>query len=626
MEVLHSAPNPPPAAPRLAHPHLSRIRGFLRAFLAVAALCGLGIPIAAQSLAARAAVSAAETEMGVPFTLQIAVDGSDAVPQVELPPLDGVSVRQMSAGPNNSESITIAGGQTTRRVQRRYIINYELIASRAGELEIPSIPVTVDGQRLSTQPLAVTVFTPPSIEEYRLLVEAAVDRAWVGQPITLTTTWMWQEGLGPRRLLSFSHPVMHADDADVVILPSQGEVVELTVHGTNLAAAQRALRHDGKAHLALAFEMIVVPREPGRLEVPAATVSFEGIASFRTGRDVLGRTVRDIRRLVISSEPLALTVEPLPAAGRPDGFSGLVGIFEIAANAVPVDAKVGDPITLEMTVSGSGDLSALAELDLSHLDAAGDFRVAAQRVERAPGRFPSRATFRTTIRALHDSVGAVPPVRLSYFDPQRGAYAEAASKPIALDVQPARQVTLRDVEGGALRDAESEGLAAAAAGIAHNYEGERLLRRQRFDTAAFVGSPGGVLLLAAGPLAAGIAALWMRLRRLAAAAPAARGALVRLRRAIADAGDDAAAMAPALYDYLRARLGTSGTPGPEPLAQALEARGVGSEQVDELREMLAGLDATRYAGVAAGSVEEFGARILQWAEAVDPILARGGGS
>ena len=592
----------------------------------MAALCGIGIPIAAQSLAARAAVSAAETEMGVPFTLQVAVDGSDAAPQVELPPLDGVSVRQISAGPNNSESITIAGGQTTRRVQRRYIINYELIASRAGRLEIPSIGVTVDGERLSTQPLAVTIFTPPSIEEYRLLVEAAVDRAWVGQPVTLTTTWMWQEGLGPRRLLSFSHPVMSAVDADVAIVPSQGEAVELTVHGTDLLAAQRALRHDGKAHLALAFEVIVVPREPGRLEVPAATVSFEGIASFRTGRDVLGRTVRDIRRLVISSEPLALTVEPLPAAGRPDGFSGLVGIFEIVATATPTDAKVGDPITLEMAVSGSGDLSALAELDLSHLDAAGDFRVAAQRVERAPGRFPSRVTFRTTIRALHDSVGAVPPLRLSYFDPQRGAYAEAASKPIALDVQPARQVTLRDVEGGALRDAESEGLAAVAAGIAHNYEGERLLRRQRFDTAAFVGSPGGVLLLAAGPLAAGIAALWMRLRRLAAAAPAARGALVRLRRAIADAGDDAAAMAPALYDYLRARLGTSGTPGPEPLAQALEARGVGSEQVDELREMLAGLDATRYGGSAAESAEEFGARILQWAEAVDPILARGGGS
>ena len=607
---------------------LARVRIAVSAAVAVAVLCALSAPVAAQTLTARVAVSAAETEMGVPFTLQIAVDGSDSAPQVELPPLDGVSVRQVSAGPNNSESITIAGGQTTRRVQRGYLLNYELIASRAGRLEVPAIAVTVDGQRLSTQPLAVTVFTPPSIDEYRLLVESAVGRAWAGQPVTLTTTWMWQEGLGPRRLLSFSHPVMSAEEVEVVIVPSEGELVELTVHGTNLMAAQRAMRHDGKAQIALVFDVIVVPRESGRLEVPAATVSFEGIASFRTGRDVFGRTVRDIRRLVISSEPLALTVEPLPAAGRPDGFSGLVGTFEVAATAAPADAKVGDPIDLEVTVSGSGDLSVLAKLDLAHLDAGGDFRVAAQRVERAPGRYPSRATFRTTVRALHESVRAIPPVRLSYFDPQRGAYAEAASAPIALDVQPARQVTLRDVVGSDRPEAEGEGLAAAAAGIAHNYEGERLLRRQRFDTGAFLGSPGGVLLLAAGPLAAGIAALWLRVRRLIASAPAARGALARLRRAVAGARGgaegDAAATAAALHDYLRARLGTHGTPGPELLVGALEGRGVEPEQVDELREMLAALDASRYGGAAAAAAA-FGARILRWAEGVDPALARGEG-
>ena len=602
-----------------------RIRALPRALLA-AALCGLSLPLAAQSLTASAAVSAAETEMGVPFTLQVAVEGSDATPQVTLPALDGVSFRQVSAGPNNSESITIAGGQTTRRVTRRYLVNYELIASRAGRLKIPSIGVTVDGQRLSTQPLAVTIFTPPPIEEYRLLVEAAADRAWVGQPITLTTTWMWQEGLGPQRLLSFSHPVIHAGDADVVIQRGHppGDGVELTVHGTKLTAASRALRRDGKAHVALVFEVIVVPREPGRLEVPAATVSFEGIASFRTRRDVFGRTVRDIRRLVVSSEPLALTVDPLPEAGRPDDFSGLVGTFEIAASAAPAAAKVGDPIALEVTVRGSGDLSALADLDLAHLDAAGDFRVAAQRVERA-GRYPSRATFRTTVRALHESVSAIPPVRLSFFDPQRGVYAQAASAPVALDVQPARQVTLRDVEGGALQDEDEEGIATVAAGIAHNYEGERLLRRQRFDTAAFVGSPGGVLLLAAGPLAAGIAALWMRLRRLAVAAPAARGALARLRPAIADAGDDVAALAAALQDYLRVRLGTNGTPGNELLAQALDERGVGSEQVAELRELLERIDRVRY-GATTDAAEVLAGRILQWAEAADPILARGTGA
>ena len=233
---------------------------------------------------------------------------------------------------------------------------------------------------------------------------------------------------------------------------------------------------------------------------------------------------------------------------------------------------MGDPITLEMTVSGSGDLSALAELDLTHLDAAGDFRVAAQRVERAPGRFPSRATFRTTIRALHDSVGAVPPLRLSYFDPQRGAYAEAASTPIALDVQPARQVTLRDVEGGSLSDAEERG--ARRRGCRHRPQ----LRRGSVCCAASASTPRRSWGLRAAcccwpparwrpasPRSGCACGGWPRRRRPRAAHWFACGGRSPMQ------GDDAAAMAPALYDYLRARLGTSGTPGPEPLAQALEA-------------------------------------------------------
>ena len=400
----------------------------------------------------------------------------------------------------------------------------------------------------------------------------------------------------------------------------------MTVAGTNLMATRQALRRDGKAHQALGFEMILFPRESGLLEVPAATISFEGIASFRTRRDVFGRTVREIRRLVVSSEALEIRVAPLPAAGRPEGFSGLVGTFEITATAAPAIVKVGDPIALEITVNGLGDLSSLTELDLVHFGAAGDFRVAAQRVDRSPGQFPSGATFRTTLRALHESVTVVPPVGLSYFDSQRGTYTEVVSAPIALEVQPARQVTLRDVEGSALPEDEGAGLFAAAAGIAHNYEGERLLRRQRFDTAAFVRSWGGALLLAGGPLAVGIGTIWRRLRMLVAATPGSRGALTRLRREIADSGGDAAGMAAALYEYLRVRLGRDVMPiGPNLLAETLQGRGVGLQQVDELREVLEGLDASRYGGVG-DSMEALNARILRWAEMVDRILAREGGS
>ena len=598
-----------------------------RVALIAIGLCGMTVAIGAQSLTARAAVSTDAIEAGVPFVLQVTIDGSDATPEVELPSLAGASVRPLSAGPSNSQSITIINGRRTTRVQRRFVLSYELLAVAAGPLAIPAIELTVEGQRLSTQPFAVSVVVPPSSEHYRLRTTAAVERAWVGQPIALTTTWMWPEDpvdeFIPRRLYSFTHPVIDSPAFDVAIPTPPGQAVKLAVSGKEIWATEPVLRQVDKGYDGLAFDLILVPREPGSLQVPAATVAFEGIASLRIRRDRFGRPMRDIRRVVVVSEPLELSVEPLPAAGRPADFSGLVGSFELIAAATPVDAKVGDPITLEVTVSGSGDLSRLAALDLTHLDDAGDFRVAAQRVERSPGRFPSQATFRTTIRALHAAVAAVPPVRLSYFDPDRGAYAEASSAAIPLDVQAARQVTLRDVEGGDGPQAGAEGLAAAAAGIAHNYEGDLLLRRQRFAVAAFVASPGGVILLAAGPLAVGIAGLLLRLRRRVAAAPAARGALARLQRALSPEASEASALAPALHDYLRARLAMAGTPGPELLARALRERGVDPQRIAELHEILDRLDASRY-GAAAESAEVLRNRILRWAEAVEPVLARGG--
>ena len=73
------------------------------------------------------------------------------------------------------------------------------------------------------------------------------------------------------------------------------------------------------------------------------------------------------------------------------------------------------------------------------------------------------------------------------------------------------------------------------------------------------------------------------------------------------------------------RLGTNGTPGGELLAQALDERGVGSEQVAELRELLGRIDRVRY-GATTDAAGVLAGRILQWAEAADPILARGTGS
>ena len=79
-------------------------------------------------------------------------------------------------------------------------------------------------------------------------------------------------------------------------------------------------------------------------------------------------------------------------------------------------------------------------------------------------------------------------------------------------------------------------------------------------------------------------------------------------------------MAPALHGYLRARIGAA---GPDRWERALRERGAAPERVEELQDILTRLDAARYGAAQAPAL---GARIRQWAEAVDAVLSRGGGS
>ncbi|MBN1397096.1 MAG: protein BatD [Bacteroidetes bacterium] len=59
--------------------------------------------------------------------------------------------------------------------------------------------------------------------------------------------------------------------------------------------------------------------------------------------------------LEVKSNPLVITVDPLPA-NAPSGYSGAIGRFTFDVSADKKKVKAGDPITLRVSVSGSGNI------------------------------------------------------------------------------------------------------------------------------------------------------------------------------------------------------------------------------------------------------------------------------
>src|SRR5208337_1754930 len=72
--------------------------------------------------------------------------------------------------------------------------------------------------------------------------------------------------------------------------------------------------------------------------------------------------------ITIASPPSELKVLPLPTEGRPKDFSGAVGNFKIASDISAASAAAGDPLTLRLHITGTGNFDRVDSTMLDHLD------------------------------------------------------------------------------------------------------------------------------------------------------------------------------------------------------------------------------------------------------------------
>ena len=138
--------------------------------------------------------------------------------------------------------------------------------------------------------------------------------------------------------------------------------VRLPVAGRDVLWQRGQTRIDGERFASLSFATTLLPEHPGQLHVGSATVVFEGGCRL-PHRARLLRDATCGNRCGSGSwcRPTSCTSgsRRCRSRGAPRTFSGLVGRFEIAARAAPLEVKVGDPMELTVTVTGSGDLRRL---------------------------------------------------------------------------------------------------------------------------------------------------------------------------------------------------------------------------------------------------------------------------
>ncbi|MCA9008225.1 MAG: BatD family protein, partial [Planctomycetaceae bacterium] len=157
-------------------------------------------------------------------------------------------------------------------------------------------------------------------------------------------------------------------------------------------------------------------------------------------------TVSATRPIVGEATVDSTEVLPVPSEGRPVDYRGAVGRYNIVTQATPTDVNAGDPITLNIGISGTGPMELVQAPPLSELPTlTADFKVADQSL--AGFVQDDTKLFSTTVRPRRAGITEIPPIPFSFFDPATEKYETVMSQPISITVKESESLSLDAIVG-----------------------------------------------------------------------------------------------------------------------------------------------------------------------------------
>jgi len=141
------------------------------------------------------------------------------------------------------------------------------------------------------------------------------------------------------------------------------------------------------------------------------------------------------------SNSLAVTVDPLPG-NPPAGFSGAVGRFTFNATVDKNEVKTGDPITLRLTIAGTGNVKLLTPPKPS-LPA--DFEAyepkVSEEITREGGVIRGKKVAEYLVIPRNAGARVIEPVVFSFFDLDRNAYTQLRSARFDFTILPGKDMS-----------------------------------------------------------------------------------------------------------------------------------------------------------------------------------------
>jgi hypothetical protein len=362
--------------------------------------------------------------LGEQFQLTVTVEGTNigGAPRPQLPALADFS--QLGSTSSQSTSISLINGRLTQQQTISFI--YFLSAKRVGDLTIPACKLDFKGTTYQTQPIAITVTkesqaAPPPPQQRQspfglpgpsqprssgranVHLTASADRTSVfqGEQVTVTFVLYTQAQIG---------------DLGIKNMPGfTGFWAEKLFDARELS--WRNTTFEGQRYNAATLKQVALfPTQTGELKIDKMTVSGQAVVSG-------GFFFDSAEPFEVSSDPIIINVKPMPETGRPPDFSGGVGEFKVSASLSRDSSVGGEPLTLAVRVSGTGNIGLVGEPKLGSISGVKVLSPETkQNTRTSDGRVAGERAFNYPLIPTADGKFVIPEGSMSFFNPKTGSY------------------------------------------------------------------------------------------------------------------------------------------------------------------------------------------------------------
>ncbi len=362
------------------------------------------------------------------------------------------------SGPNQSTSMQIINGAVSASLS----YSYYLQPKNLGKYTIGSASINYKGSSFKTDPIAIQVEKGSSSQNSQqnnsnsnssnvsndeiaqnVFVKASVDKqkVYIGEQVTVTYKLYTRLSIASQMSISKlpQYPGFWAEELET---------------SNNISFTTET--YEGKKYrVGVLKKVALFPTQTGELNVTPFELDVPvQVQKKRRSNNVfddffndpffgMGQTVD----FTAKSNSVKINVQPLPQNDVPDSYNGAVGSFSMDTQIDKKQTKTNEPVTLKITISGTGNISLL---DMPEIKLPSGFEKYEPKIDQKinrNGKITGKKTADYLIVPRDAGKKEIPPVKFSYFDLNKKSYVTLSSPAYDINVKQGTSVGSDEYSG-----------------------------------------------------------------------------------------------------------------------------------------------------------------------------------